>query len=816
MGQLVLFTFLAFLLYRVHSSPTPQNSSSISPLNPGSFTPANTDVATVLSRRLNFFIEGQTNASSVQRLLDTLGPDGKWPDSEVDYTTGCDAQRANWPAGQHWFRITILAAAWSGKWTKSPKNTAYNPDVREKIGRAMDWWFANDYANSNCLDAGGTDACPCGTPGMWNTNWFSNTIYVPRQVGQACLLLSPSLTESQLANCTHITGRSYSVFHRDVKPGFLDGANTLDIASIGVSQGLLGMAGNIGNTTLGNLSLLHEAYNFVHKEVEIQVGDMVDGILTDGSFSQHAGIIYNGLLLYCASISHSLSNLFHFEGNYGKDYSNDVIQLEIEAAGTEYAPGKLFNSKSAFLTLIGGSQWMIYLNTKSQTLHWDFSTEGRFISFAVSDSQATANLKLNLDDLQRLAALWDASDLVIDYEKLQNSTTSANVGNILGNRMFWNNDYMVHRGPNYVTTLRFYSTRTHNTECLNSQNPYGFHLSDGTTYTYTVGNEYEDIAGAWDWNMIPGTTVDYNATVLECSTVNAVGMDPFVGGVSTGSIGMGVMRYINPVTQSLSFQKAWFFFPNDIQHVSVSVLESKTSAPVYSILDQRLRSGEISHHFKQPKNESGNFSCSGRCTLFHSGTGYLFSPSVDTFSVSTGYKTSNWTALGISTHPPDDVDLFAAWIPHDPKQLTKPISYSVFPGRTTEQKFYHDALSMPLRTLVETTEITAVQSLRHGVTMIAFWNPNGGSVKIPPSWVHKSGGGMIVCSKTSLVLIVEEEGWMMTLSDPTQLLKSADVTVQMLSRWRRPQGWGSEDTKAYHVQLPNVPMAGSSVAIPLV
>lgn len=41
--------------------------------------------------------------------------------------------------------------------------------------------------------------------------------------------------------------------------------------------------------------------------------------------------------------------------------------------------------------------------------------------------------------------------------------------------------------------------------------------------------------------MIPGTTVDYNATVLQCSTVNAVGLDPFVGGVSTGEIGMGVM-----------------------------------------------------------------------------------------------------------------------------------------------------------------------------------------------------------------------------------------------------------------------------------
>jgi len=28
---------------------------------------------------------------------------GKWPD--VDYTTGCDARRANWPAQIHWTRL---------------------------------------------------------------------------------------------------------------------------------------------------------------------------------------------------------------------------------------------------------------------------------------------------------------------------------------------------------------------------------------------------------------------------------------------------------------------------------------------------------------------------------------------------------------------------------------------------------------------------------------------------------------------------------------------------------------------------------------
>ena len=73
------------------------------------------------------------------------------------------------------------------------------------------------------------------------------------------------------------------------------------------------------------------------------------------------------------------------------------------------------------------------------------------------------------------------------------------------------------------------------------ENPFGFHLSDGTTYTYVSGDEYEDIAAAWDWNMIPGTTVDFGATPLRCHMANRQGIENFVGGVSTGRLGAAVM-----------------------------------------------------------------------------------------------------------------------------------------------------------------------------------------------------------------------------------------------------------------------------------
>lgn len=38
--------------------------------------------------------------------LDTASADGTWPD--VDYTAGCPARRANWPAQVHWLHIRMF------------------------------------------------------------------------------------------------------------------------------------------------------------------------------------------------------------------------------------------------------------------------------------------------------------------------------------------------------------------------------------------------------------------------------------------------------------------------------------------------------------------------------------------------------------------------------------------------------------------------------------------------------------------------------------------------------------------------------------
>ncbi len=100
-----------------------------------------------------------------------------------------------------------------------------------------------------------------------------------------CLLLGDALTDAELGHCTQMTGRSFATFDTGINGvSAITGANLQDIASIGLDEGLL----------TKNATLVAAAFGRVHADAVIQNAVKADGIRADGSFGQHAGIIYNG------------------------------------------------------------------------------------------------------------------------------------------------------------------------------------------------------------------------------------------------------------------------------------------------------------------------------------------------------------------------------------------------------------------------------------------------------------------------------------------------------------------------------------------
>lgn len=729
------------------------------------------DLETLRSRRIPLIIQGITGVSNIPFWMSSLGSDGKWPDSQVDYSTGCDAQRANWPAATHWYHISTMAAAFHGG-VPNGDQWVNNTELKSSISSAMDYWFQNDFTEYDCLYNGGKKNCPCGTPGLWNTNWFSNVILIPNLVAETCLLLSlplSVLTPTQQSNCTHITTRAYGTFISG--QGFVSGANILDIAKIGVDEGL----------RTGNATLVQDAFAKIHAEVQVHDEVSSDGIRRDGSFGQHIGLLYNG--------------------NYGKDYTNDDLGIELEAAGTQLAATNA--SREALETLIDGDRWMIYRNALTGVLHWDFSTLPRFISFPVADGQATASINLNLTEILELSETWNSSVLRDAYHSLSENTTDANAGKLYGNRMFYNNDYMVHRGPGYVTTLKMFSDRTKTTECTNSQNPFGFHLSDGTLYTYLRGDEYEDIAAAWDWNLIPGTTVDYGGTELDCDDAGYTGVEDFVGGASTGTVGVAAMRYTNPDTGDLTWQKAWFFLEDDVQHVMVNSIQSASDAPVYSVLDQRKHVGQVWVNGLPIPEDGGNFTQAR--SIWHGNVGYTFdegSKGVH-LSVQSGNKTGDWSAIGTSKQPPETVDLFAAWVEHAPEDAS--LSYTVYPGASLGP-FQYKSLVSGLQTIQNDGDVSAVYDTTHQTALFVFWSPSGGSAEFTPFL----GTPMTVAADGNSIVVYDLRTGNITASDPSQSLSNLHVSVSAGRAGVPPSGWRWGEGREVTFELPLGGRAGSS------
>ena len=328
----------------------------------------------------------------------------------------------------------------------------------------------------------------------------------------------------------------------------------------------------------------------------------------------------------------------------------------------------------------------------------------------------------------------------------------------------------------------------------------GFHLADGTLYTYLQGDEYEDIAAAWDWNLIPGTTVDYGATPLACATAEQTGLEPFVGGASNNKTGVAAMRYLNPITTAFGWQKAWFFLDDDIQYVMIANITSNTTAPIYSVLDQRRHSGTIyvnDDPFSTPRNQTfnGTVSC-----LWHGNVGYAFDDAETTvLSLSVGPRTGAWSAIGTSTQPPETVDLFAAWIEH--QDLTRPISYTVFPG-TTSDSFREKREGYLVIPLQNDAHISSILDATHWTIYAVFWDVSGGTLAL--HYETPSGKSLAsVSANGNVALLLDLWTGTLTVSDPSQTLASVDILIQSVN--------GAPLTIT--VELPPGPggLAGSSV-----
>jgi hypothetical protein len=266
-----------------------------------------------------------------------------------------------------------------------------------------------------------------------------------------------------------------------------------------------------------------------------------------------------------------------------------------------------------------------------------------------------------------------------------------------------------------------------------------------------------------DWETIPGITVDYKGTHFSCSEVKHRGRHAFVGGVSDSNVGAAVMRYTNPVTSSLTWQKAWFFLKEDVQHVVVSGLSIEKKAPVYSVLDQRRQTSAV--YLDGNIIVPGIYELDGKRTLWHGCVGYIFEGLGAGFQLEICYgkRSGKWSDIGISKQPSIEVDMFSAYVIHPSDTSHAPLTYSILPG-TSLQEFFDKGTRLNIRTLIHDSNIVAVHDTVNKTLMASFWDKSGGHLVVDQDTALQVGGNATV--------ILHQDTKLVTISDPSQELKT--------------------------------------------
>ncbi len=371
------------------------------------------------------------------------------------------------------------------------------------------------------------------------------------------------------------------------------------------------------------------------------------------------------------------------------------------------------------------------------------------------------------------------------------------------------------------------STRSRNTEYVNSANPFGYHLGQGTLYSYVNGYEYRDIQDTWDWDLIPGTTVLLDPPMIDSSKIGVMGAKSFVGSVSDGSAGMSVMDYVDPQGASLSYRKLWFFADDSILVTTSNVTVftgnniSPTTPPVINVLDQRLASPDGIYVDGLSVNAGTDLTKMGS-TLFYGGNAYLSYDTPFNLTLSESNRTGNWSAISTSMKENTTVPIFSAY-------TTIPIgtsSYTFFPASNPE-RLRTEVVNPTIKPFEMNGTLGATSSTR---LALVFWPGNGLDATVPISTIGWGSKGDLAISSSDPAAflfssVANQSGSntrtvTITVADPTQLLTTIvfSLSVSEGSSMACPDmietgGCVSQGNGVtLNISLPIGGMAGSSIS----
>ena len=290
---------------------------------------------------------------------------------------------------------------------------------------------------------------------------------------------------------------------------------------------------------------------------------------------------------------------------------------------------------------------------------------------------------------------------------------------------FFRADYTQHVRPGYTFDVRLSSTRTSRVEYGNRENLKGYFAADGCDALVKRGNEYLNIAPAWNWAMLPGTTAPQVKDIpLNQKEWQSMGYSQFAGGVSDSIYGATAFAYDDTWKGiDTRAKKAWFFFDDEIVCLGAGI-GSDNAANVMTTVNQRLAAKNDTVEVCEGKRcyditANGNVNSSNISWIRHDGTGYIF-PKGGNVVMNLGKQHGNWREINKSM--PDlnvTKPVFTLAVDHGVKPSDATYAYIVVP-EAADAKTLDSYAKRHVSILSNTPDLQAVEQTDLGIWQMIF------------------------------------------------------------------------------------------------
>ena len=578
-------------------------------------------------------------------------------------------------------------------------------------------------------------------------NWWYNDIGTPKALGLDGLLLGDQLNDAEY---TYLTEKLLARH-----PVAMTGQNRVWLAGVALYLALL----------RGDETALAKTSAIIWDELRVGADE---GIQPDNSFHQHGA-----------------QQQF---GNYGMAFAVENCRWGLILRNTPWAmpAAKLAIYRDYLLDGLNWTCWRGFM---------DISACGRQFMPRLPYVKAA-----NISRVMEQTAAFDPAHAA-DYQRFvarNNPETRATLppNDLIGNKYFWRSQYLVHRTPRAMATLKMSSRHVIGAELVNSENLSGYRIGDGALYLYRTGNEYIDIYPVWDWRKLPGVTApqtplpDYKHSNLDTD---------LVGAVSDGTHAVAMLRQTRK-GENLTANKACFFCGADDNSAILCLgagITGKSDAGIATGINQCNLTGKVlmgsngrACSPSAPQESRGNRGGLGETALpknidyiEHDGWRYtLLDTGGASVKLQAGKVTGNWSKVFQNPETPKAPvtrEIFNLWLDHGRAPANATYAYALtLAGNAPDAK--------PLQN-TPALQLVQMSPAHYGVI---FWQP--GRAKISDDCVLDAGQPCLVLLDTTARTL--------HIAEPTRKLPRLTLTY---------------NGKPLDIALPAGALAGSTTKVSL-